>query len=364
MGPSAVVCGTLHFYTAFDWGDEVDLVQAQHLVAAERYPLPRRRRTPSSIAYRPLPLQSVLEPVSIELPELGISCAAAEATVFDFAAVSVALRIPFQLPADGLLRLAAHLADPADLVRTARESLEPLHRRLLPAIHAPRWSDFDEEYFVFEIPPNDALPTPNVLMNEHAGWLAGLARLEADPLSDDEVEESLRLRLSYSPNDLFLADWAAAVLLDRDCSETLEIIEFANLQLLEFRDIDQRLDDRVAAAYGQIRRVAGSWLPFWRLHTRPLRALGEMKVEANTVFERTSNVLKLVGDQYLARVYRLLATRFHLEEWQRSVERSLTVVEGVYQVLSDQSATWRTEFLELIVILLIGIEIILAFVHR
>ena len=78
------------------------------------------------------------------------------------------------------------------------------------------------------------------------------------------------------------------------------------------------------------------------------------------MFGRTGNVLKLVGDPYLARVYRLLGTRFHLREWQRSIERKLEVVEGVYRVLSDQTAEFRMEFLELIVIGLILLEVLLA----
>jgi hypothetical protein len=356
--------GTLHFFAAFDWGEEVNLDQAQKLVRLERYPLPRRRRTPSSIAYRPLPLQSLIGKVPVELPELGKLESAAEATVFDFAAVSVALRIPFRLSADCLRSLASHLADPAPLVKAARAAVETLHRELLPAITAPRWNDFSEEYFVFEIPPAPQVPAPSVLLGEHAGWLAGLVRLEAEALSSEEIQEATRLHLRYGTDDLLVADWAASVLVDRDCDETLEVIEFANLQLLEFRDIDSRLDDRLAAAYGLIRNLAGSWLPFWKSHTRSLRALGEMKVEANTVFERTSNVLKLVGDQYLARVYRLLSTRYHLDEWERSVERSLAVVESVYQVLAQQAGAWRMEFLELIVIFLIGLEIVMAFLRH
>ena len=93
---------------------------------------------------------------------------------------------------------------------------------------------------------------------------------------------------------------------------------------------------------------------------QPLRRLGELKVEANGLFERTGNVLKLVGDQYLARVYRLVADRFHLTEWEESIQRKLEVAEGVYQVFSDQAATNRTEFLEIIVIFLIFFEILLA----
>jgi hypothetical protein len=105
-------------------------------------------------------------------------------------------------------------------------------------------------------------------------------------------------------------------------------------------------------------------LPFWRITARPLRLLGELKVEANELFERTGNVLKLVGDQYLARVYRLAGARFHLDAWERSILRKLEVAEGVYQVVADQGASFRMEFLEIIVILLILLEIVLALFHR
>jgi hypothetical protein len=32
-----------------------------------------------------------------------------------------------------------------------------------------------------------------------------------------------------------IVDWAAAVIVDHDCEEMLQTLEFANLQLLEFR---------------------------------------------------------------------------------------------------------------------------------
>jgi hypothetical protein len=147
---------------------------------------------------------------------------------------------------------------------------------------------------------------------------------------------------------------------DSDCDETLQTIEFANLQLLEFRHIDNRLDDNLSAAQHLIHPQRRSWLPRWRGQAGPMQRLGELRVEANDLFERTGNVLKLVGDQYLARVYHLLAVRFHLEEWEQSIQRKLDVLEGIYQVLSDQAAATRTEFLEMIVIVLILLEVLLA----
>ena len=100
------------------------------------------------------------------------------------------------------------------------------------------------------------------------------------------------------------------------------------------------------------------------MHARPLRELGELKVEANGLFERNGNALKLVGDPYLARAYRLVAKRLYLETWIENIQRKLEVAEGVYQVVSDQASSFRTQFLELTVVLLILIEIILAFFHR
>jgi hypothetical protein len=360
----APLAGTLHVHVAFDWGGEVDLDRARRLVPAEWLTLPRRPRTPASIDYRPPPLRFVLTDVALDLPEVGHVAAAAEATVFDFAAVSVALQAPFRLPASGLLRLAGSLSDAKGLVQAARAALEPLHQKLLPAIQQPDWCDLSEEYFVFQVPPAEPLPPPAELLARHGAWLAGLLRLEDAPLSDEEVSEALKLYLRYGPEDLLIADWSAAALIDHDCEETLRAIEFANLQLLEFRHIDGRLDRRLSEAYRLVHPADRSYFPFWKTHYRKLSALGELKIDANDVFERTGNVLKLLGDQYLARVYRILAVRFHLDSWERSIERSLATIQGVYQVVADQAASFRAEFLEWIIIALIAVEIVLGLLKR
>jgi len=356
--------GKLHVHIAFDWGDEVDLELAKQLVRAEDHKLSRRPRTPSSIAYRPPPVTVPLDELSLELSETGRVTANAEATLFDFAGVSLDICVPFSLPPERLVRLAGSLADRDPLVKTARFALEPLYRKLLPAIQQPLWSSLSEDYFVFLISPGPPLPPPAALLDSKPGWLAGLVRMESNPLSDEEIKEAVRLHLSYSPDDLFVPDWAAAVLIDRDCDETLQTIEFVNLLLLEYRHLDERLDARLAAAYKLIHPLVRSRLPLWHTHHRPLRSLGELKVEANSMIERPVNVLKLVGDQYIARVYSLIAKRFHIEEWEQSIRRSLEIVEGVYAVISDQAATYRTEVLEIIVIVLILFEIVMAFIRR
>ncbi len=355
LAPLATVRGVLHVYVAFDWGDAIRLEQVRQLVAARAQELPRRRRTPPSFFYRPPPAHVLLGPVALELAELGPVQASAGVTLFDFGAVSLGFHVPFELPAEALLRQAGSLAESEPLVQKARTVLQPLYQQLLPAVEDPGWQeDLSEDYIVFQLSP-ELCQRPLSLP-----WLAGLVHLESAPLSGEEVGEALRYRLSYSPDDLFVPDWAAAVLIDRDCEETLQAIEFANLQLLEYRHIDNRLDSSLADAARTVQPHSRTRLPLWRFTERPLHRLGELRVEAEGLFERTSNVLKLIGDPYLGRVYRLLAARFYLEAWMENIERKLDVAEGIYKVVSDQASSFRTEFLEVIVVVLILAEIVIA----
>src|SRR5262249_51995181 len=202
----AVVSGTLHVFVAFDWGEEVDLDRARRIVPAEVQGLVRRPRTPPAFAYRPAPLRYRLGAVPLSLPELGVVAADADATLFDFGAVSVALRVPFHLTLPQLTRLAGWLAEPAEVVQASRTALTPLHERLRRTIAKPQWrEELSEEFYVFELPPGAALDPPT-LLTDHASWLAGLLLLDAGALSEEEVADAVRLHISYTPQDLLLAD--------------------------------------------------------------------------------------------------------------------------------------------------------------
>lgn len=356
--------GKLHAFVAFDWGEALDLAAAAKLLPAEIYRLPRHPRTPVSIQYTPPPLRVVLAPVEWSLPVLGRTAAELDVTLFDIAAVSAALHVPLEIAPAELSQLAGALTATEEIAADVRKRLEPLFERLRPALRDAAWSDLSEEYLVFQFPPQPSLPPPDRLLTDHGAWLAGLVRLDASPLHPDELAEALRLRLSYTPEDLIVADWAAAFVLDADGEEVLDTLALANMQLLEYRQIDRQLDRQLEAAYPLIHRLSRTWLPFWRTHARPLRTLGKLKVDAHEMLERTSNVLKLIGDQYLARLYQLLGARFHLDEWGANIRRSINVLEGIYQVLSDQSATYRAELLEWMIVLLIAVEIVGAWLRR
>jgi hypothetical protein len=99
-----------------------------------------------------------------------------------------------------------------------------------------------------------------------------------------------------------------------------------------------------------------------RAHQRDARRVAQMQVDAAVLFERVSSVLKIFGEQYLARAYRLLAERFRLREWDASIQRKLQTIESIYDKLSDEAGARRMELLEWIIVLLIAFEIVWPFV--
>ncbi len=352
----------VHLAFAFDVGYEIDLERARPLLAAESGALARRRRTPESLQYRPAPLRVTLDASDLALPG-GVPTsgpARAELSVFDFGAISLLVTFPVRLGEAAMLELAEGLADLATTVSAARLLIYPWLERIRPTVVEFEPSSFHEEYVVFQL--GEQSPEWFASRSE---WIAGLVRLESGPLSRAEVGEATRLSLSYRPTDLVTLDWAAGFVADRTCADTLQVIEFANVQLLEFRHVDDRLDDRLEAAYRLIRPAAGrGWFPRWRTHSGAVRNVRELEIEATSLFERADNALKLIGDQYLSRVYDLAQGRFHLPEWQQSIRRKLETVGHVYELLVQQAGGTRMEVLEVVVIALIALEIVLAIVRH
>jgi uncharacterized Rmd1/YagE family protein len=86
-------------------------------------------------------------------------------------------------------------------------------------------------------------------------------------------------------------------------------------------------------------------------------------MESSLLFEGVNNALKLLGDQYLARVYRDAARRLHLPEWDASILRKLGALESIYEKLSDRQTNRRMEAMEWIIIILIGFEIVMSLVR-
>ncbi|MFO7262222.1 MAG: hypothetical protein DIU52_013800, partial [bacterium] len=84
--------------------------------------------------------------------------------------------------------------------------------------------------------------------------------------------------------------------------------------------------------------------------------------EVTEITERIDNAIKVTEDVYLARIYASALELFRVPSWVTSVDRKLAILKDTYTALSDEAATIRIEVLEAAIVLLIILEILLAFV--
>jgi hypothetical protein len=282
---------------------------------------------------------------------------------YDFGAVSVIYRIPIQGDASALLSLSEVLYENPSLLADSRQRVEGLWKLIEPAISKPAISFFVEDYVIFHVESFAGAIGIEDLIQRYGPQIAQILRVEHRELSADEVQDALSHRISYGTDDVVIVDWNASLVVDKEPEDVLTVLEFANVELLEMRFLDQRLDDALGQAYNRLSKRTQRWFPFPSNHS-DLRAISQWQVDSAVLFEGVNNVLKLLGDQYLARLYRLAAERFHLSEWDASILRKLQTLESIYQKISDQVVTWRTELLEWIVIVLILVEILLPLLSR
>ena len=151
------------------------------------------------------------------------------------------------------------------------------------------------------------------------------------------------------------------MLFDAEGDDVRAVLEFANIQLLEMRFLDQQLDDVLERAY-ELLQPPPTRIGAPGRDGPDLRRLARLQLDGAILFEQVTNALKLVGDQYLARVYSLASRRFHLGEWDASITRKLQTIDSIYAKMADRTASRRMEILEWIIIVLIAVSIILSLV--
>jgi hypothetical protein len=335
---------------AFEIGRAVDLARAASRLAATA------SRAPAASEPAPPPLRIAEPPGGLAVQGRPID--RVEAAIFDFGAVSIAYDLPFRGPLAELRRFSAGLAAGDAPAEDARRRAAALLSRLGDAVDRPDLAAESEDYLVFVADPAD-LPEGGPLAALDPEALAGALRGEAGPLSEEQVRDALAERLRYAPQDLVAIDWNAALLVDAEPAATLAVLEFLNVQLLEMRFLDGRLDRVLAEAYEALRRggpPGRGWR--WSQTARDWRRLAVLQMDAALLYESVSNALKLVGDQHLAKVFAATTRRFHLPDWERSILRKIEVLESMQGRLVAHQAAQRIEILEWIIIALIAFEIV------
>src|SRR4029434_3551940 len=149
------------------------------------------------------------------------------------------------------------------IAATAETLCRDLVNRLSAAMTEPRTQFAAEDYLVFAITATAGAETADALLERHGHDIVRLLRGERENLSRQEREEVLRHRLSYFECDLVVPTWNAAFVYDTDSGgqAAVEILEFVNSQLVEFRYYDELLDRELQRIYADLQRP--SWFKGW-----------------------------------------------------------------------------------------------------
>jgi hypothetical protein len=353
--------GTCFPLFAYEVGRAIDLdAAARHVLLADaaRQTIKQKRRAPAYFEYRPAPLRVAREGAPHAIGAYQ-TAPGVEVVIYDFGAVSLSYAIPIAGPLAGLPALAEALWGNQHLLTDSRQHVEELLRTLGDAVLRPGIAEFVEDYSIFQIEAWAAPCEAATLWTEQAPTVAQVLRAAPHTLSQQETSDATALRLSFGPNDATIIDSDASLMFDPEGDDVRAVIEFANTQLVEMRFLDQQLDNALDQAYDTLGRRRGQFA----LLGQPgpdLRRLAQLQLDGAILFEQVTNALKLVGEQYLARVYTLLSRRFHLAEWDASITRKLQTIDGIYAKLTDRAASRRTEVLEWIIIGLITLELLIS----
>ncbi len=345
--------GVCYVSFAFELGLAVQLDRAAQRLKqnVERTKFRRNRRAPKYFDYDPPPLRILQHGQQINAGKF-FTKPQAELTLFDFGGCSVTYQIDIAGPISHLIELGEVLYDHAYLLQDAQERVGQLMQEIGDSISRPQLSESIEDFVVYHLEEFDGQPKVAALLAEGSNEFASLLRAEKDELGEEEIRDCLHTRTSYGPNDCVVVDWNGALFFGADVEDVRAVLDFCNVELLEMRFLDEQLDDYLEKAYAALttgKRGEGD-----------LRKIARLQVDSALLYEAVENALKLLGDQYLARVYALASGKFHLPEWDSSIRRKLDVLDSIYQKLSDSAARRRSEAIEWTIVALILFEVLMG----
>jgi len=231
-----------------------------------------------------------------------------EIKYYDYGVVSVVYELPF---ADGWSSLSAWPAagygsrfrvpgnghcpqQPGTCRSRPCQALRRMAQRRLPDLH------------IIEI---SGAPTVTELIQQHGSRIAQVVRGDTGQLAETEINEVMQSRISYYANDLTVIGWNAAFLYDSSTgAETaIQLLEYANSQLLEFRHYDDLLTEELERVYKLLDEGTGVFAQ-WRL-ARSATRLHTVLLDVAELTEHSDNAIKFLSDMFSARLYRLAAAK-------------------------------------------------------
>lgn len=359
--------GLIRLLYLYDVAESIDLGKLRSLLGARggsaepAFP----RRTPGYVRFEQAPIVEPAEFVTV-CPGVNAAC---PVKYYGFGAIVIQVELPFEGDWNSLIAQASRWMDAPDAEPAVRE----LARRRLDLVKAvvnrPTEDWLQESYLVVEIheilDAEGKRPAAGELIASHGGELVQLIRGETALLAPRSVEEALQSSLSYYPSDLVVVGAHGAVVYDgaEDAAAVTQILEFAKMQLLEFRYYDRFMTRVLAEFYTALERKRNVLLSRWSL-PREAQRFNTIRLDVMDLTERIDNAIKFVSDIYYARVYRLAATRMGVPDYRNLVEQKLHTFGELYDSMVDRYNETRSFVLEVLVAILAVLDVIFLFRGR
>jgi hypothetical protein len=360
------LCGSVLVLIQFDVCEELRLDQIQQAadanIAARTVQQPTiKHSVPAYVRYQRPPVVGPLPPLSLS----GGESLEGEIKFFDYGVVSVIYRLAFSGDWQSLVQLASRWVWDVDFAARVepivRQRLNNVLARNPGAIVKPydRW--LSEDYFIFHVRAEDAEQSSADLTRDHGLEIAQIVRGDRQRLSTGECSEVLQSRISYYESDLAVIGWNAAFLYDTNAgAETaIQLLEYANSQLLEFRHYDELLSGILSNVYHSLEQKQ-AFPARWRM-ARRATALHTVLLDIAELTERADNSIKFLSDMFAARLYRVAAAKVGVPDYKDLVAQKLKTAEDLYHDMIEQFNQARGFFLEVLVVLILLIELFYLF---
>lgn len=345
---------SIRFYRIYDIGREIDLDWLEKSLAQNYFTARTSflRVKPKSIVLEDPPLLIQMHPIRVERHERQFEFSVV-ARVYDIGAISFCF-VYEDRNADykELEEIAFLFAGQEGLADFYVQYLKTLGEIIKPHIKNFAINPaFFEDYTIYVTDRRDDSIDPVPLMIG--------AKISISSQMRDEI---IKNSLSYSTDDLAVLSWDSALLCEPGSpTDILDLIEFANVQVLELRYYDRELTRKMEKMYEDIEH-ADRMSQFRRSHQYHaiMADLMETNAEVSEIIEKVNNLIKVTEDIYYARVYETALKVQRSHQWSESVSRKIDVIRENYSMLSDEVRIQHSNFLEWVIIILIALEFGLA----
>jgi hypothetical protein len=334
------------------------LLQARHAQATFK-----SSQAPGYVRYQRPPVMDRLEPIVLDSGERLTG----EIKYYDYGVVSLVFELPFCGDWDKLVELSARWTSDSNFEKLASRVVRQRLERAAPALIKPYKEEnwLQEDYFIFHVREMEGSPSAEELLSTHRNPISQIVRGEIATLSEGERQEILSSRISYYPNDLAVIGWNAAFIYDTQAgAETaIQLLEYANSQLLEFRHYDELMTRELENVYDFLEAGGTGLWSRWST-ARAASNLHTVLLDVSELTEHADNAIKFLSDMFSARLYKLCAAKVGVPDYKDLVKEKLQTAEDLYRFMVEQFNQSRAFVLELMVVVILIIELIYFFKGR